>query len=334
MKKFLLKILAFCGIPLVLLGIVYLVVDPFKTLRPFDLDYFDATNRDYLSTELFLRNYPTQQYDSYIFGSSRACGINSYHWKKYLPEGSKQYVFQSWKETLTGIEQKIAYMDEHNMPIKNALILFDIPWTFCDDQLPTEALTIKDYHFSGQSKSLFHLRLFYNYAQKPTFWIQSITSWMKKEKPEIRFDTISNDWDRGNRSQNYQVPPPIDSLCNCSIESKNAFLLQFSNSHEQLESEKLINDEFEARLKHIADVLKKHRTNYQIIITPGPCYTTKAINRADLEKLQIVFGQTYVHDYSGINEHTQDCYRFSDPNHFGMYVGWRMIEDIYHFGSN
>ena len=37
-----------------LLAVIYLVTDPYKTLRPFSLEYFDSTNRDYLSSELFL----------------------------------------------------------------------------------------------------------------------------------------------------------------------------------------------------------------------------------------------------------------------------------------
>ena len=103
MKKFLIRIISFVGIPIVVVLIVYLITDPFKTLRPFSFQYFDGTNRDYLSSELFLRNDSIYHYNSFIFGSSRCCGFNTYHWKHYLPIGARQYLFQAWGETLTGI---------------------------------------------------------------------------------------------------------------------------------------------------------------------------------------------------------------------------------------
>ena len=75
MGRFLKRILLLLLVPVLLLAAVYFVTDPYKTLRPFSLTNFDSTNRDYLSSELFLLNADEQRYDSYIFGSSRGCGI-------------------------------------------------------------------------------------------------------------------------------------------------------------------------------------------------------------------------------------------------------------------
>ena len=72
MGRFLKQISLLLFVPLLLLAAVYFVTDPYKTLRPFSLTYFDSTNRDYLSSELFVLNYPEQTYDSFIFGSSMA----------------------------------------------------------------------------------------------------------------------------------------------------------------------------------------------------------------------------------------------------------------------
>ena len=77
MGRFLKNIAILLFVPLLLLAAVYLVTDPYKTLRPFSLTYFDDTNRDYLSSELFVKNYPEYHYDSYVFGSYRCGGINT-----------------------------------------------------------------------------------------------------------------------------------------------------------------------------------------------------------------------------------------------------------------
>ena len=78
MKRFLIKILLFVCIPILVLVAVYLITDPFKTLHPFSFQCFDDTNRDYFSSELFLRNNPVYHYNSFIFGSSRCCGFNTF----------------------------------------------------------------------------------------------------------------------------------------------------------------------------------------------------------------------------------------------------------------
>lgn len=331
MKKFLVTTLLFIFIPVTILLGVYFLTDPFKTLKPFSLQYFDDTNRDYLSTELFLKNYPIYQYDSYIFGSSRGCGINTYHWLKYLPKESRQFMFQAWSETLTGTEQKISYIEKIGGEIKNVIILVDIPGTFSDKQLPTEALSIKDYKFSSQPKIAYQATLFWNFLQKPSFWYSSVKGKIKNSKPYIGFDTISNDWYDTNSSADINIQPLKDSLSNCSETSRNVFLREIATKTDAdlKESPILINDTFKEQLLHINSIFTKHGTDYRIIVTPAYCYTHPAINKQDLKTLQDVFGEQYVFDYSGKNELTKDCFNFSDPNHFGLSVGWQIIEDIY-----
>ena len=35
-------------------------------------------------------------------------------------------------------------------------------------------------------------------------------------------------------------------------------------------------------------------------------------------------------DFSGREDITLDYKNFSDPNHFGLNIGWQMLEEIYH----
>lgn len=331
MKKFLITIVLIVFIPVIVLLGVYFLTDPFKTLKPFSLQYFDDTNRDYLSTELFLKNYPTYKYNSYVFGSSGGCGINTYHWLKYLPKKSRQFMFQAWGETLTGIEQKISYIDKMNGDFSNVILLVDIPGTFSSEQLPKEALSIKDYKFSGQSKFSYQATLFWNFLQKPSFWCSSVKGRIKNTKPSIGFDTISNDWAKNNSLVDVNIQPLKDSLRNCSRTVRNTFLREIESKTDAdlKESPVLIDDVFKEQLLHIKSVFTKHGTDYRIVITPAYCYTHPSINNQDLKTLQDIFGEQYVFDYSGKNDLSADCYNFSDPNHFGLSVGWKIIEDIY-----
>lgn len=331
MKKFLIRILSFIGIPILVLIAVYLITDPFKTLWPFSFQYFDETNRDYISSELFIRNNPTYHYNSFIFGSSRCCGFNTYHWKHYLPEGARQFMFQAWGESLTGIEQKIDYIDKNGNDISNAIVLLDIPGSFSEEQLPHQVLSIKHYKFSGQSKLGFQSCLFYGFAQKPSKWVSSIKESFNPVVVEFPTDTISNDWVKENRYVDIKTQPQKDSLKNCSATTRMVFFKEIENKTENdlKTSQRLISDGFLKQLKHIKNVFDKHHTAYRIVISPAYCYNHPSLNKEDLKIIQEVFGEDMVFDYSGKNDITTDCYNFSDPNHFGLSVGWRIIEDIY-----
>lgn len=327
MKKFLIKILCSFGIPFITLLGIYIWTDPFRTLKAFSLHYYDSTNRDYISSELYLKNNPKLHYNSFIFGSSRAGGINSYKWKEYLSNDSRQFVFQGWSETITGIKQKLEYIDNHGDSIQNAMILIDIPGSFANQQEPDNVLSIKHYKFSGQPFLLFQAKLFAGFV-KPTFIIKSIKNKNNDSFPYIGFDTISNDW-YANNHNNYTECPKKDSLKNCTQRTKEVFLKTISKQDTTLISKPIIDNNKEKILRDIKFILTKQHTSYVIVITPGFYLTQPQINQTDLRKLQEIFGKDNVYDYSGQNYLSIDYNNFSDPSHFGLYVGWHILEDIY-----
>ena len=329
MKRFVYTILLFISIPLIILVGLYIWTDPFRCIYAFDINDVDATNREYLSTELFLRNNTTYHYNSFILSSSRGCGMNTYQWKQYLQEGAQPFLFQAWSETVTGIDLKLEYLSEHQIPIDNALILIDIPGTFKQDQLPHEALSLKHYIFTGHSKFEYNAVQFWNFIQKPSLWGQSIQKRLHGMKIAYESDTITNDWEASNKD-NYAELPPQDSLRNCTEMTRRTFFENVAHSDNVVViSKPLINGQFEERLHHIRTIFDTNKTDYHIIITPAPCYTNLAINPNDLKFLQDVFGEGRVHDYSGKNAYTEDYNNFSDPAHFGLRVGYMIVEDIY-----
>lgn len=331
MKKFLIALLLFVLIPLAGLLALYFVTDPYKTLKPFSLEYFDSANRDYLSSELFLLNQPEQHYNAFVFASSRGSGINTYHWKKYLPEDAHPFLFQAWSETITGIEEKITYLYEHQLPLDYALVLLDITDSFTKNQKPKIAIAIRDPNISGQARWKHQLTLFYDFMQKPSQWTKALKSRIPPSKPKVNFDLISNDWDGNNKYADLTQPPAKDSLNNMSQRTRAAFFKEIQDkSDNDLKAYKpLIDDKKAEQFKHIRSMFDRKRTDYRIIITPGYCYTSYSISPQDLAFLQSVFGPDKVFDYSGKNELNSDYNNFSDPNHFGLYVGWHIIEDIY-----
>ena len=317
MKSFILKFSCFFFIPLVLLVGIYVISDPFKTLRKFSIQSFSTVNREYLSTELYLKNQPVQHYNSFIFGSSRGCGLNTYQWKSYLPKGSRQFLFQAWGETITGIYQKINYLDKSKSALNNVIVLLDIPASFAENQEPNTAMGIKHYLFTGKSPFYYQCVLFYSFI-KPTEIYQSTKTLFQKPVYPVEFDTISNDWFKTNKDTRGIRPVQNRSL------DKTKF---HSRPDREAFSEKVIHSEFEKTLNKIKIIFDKHKTAYTIIITPD--YNQLHIHPYDLQLLQRIFGEKNVSNYSGKNNITDDKYNFMDINHFDRIAGWQIIEDIY-----
>lgn len=327
MKRFIIAILLFVAIPFVLLVGIYVWTDPFRCVHPFDINDVDATNREYLSTELFLRNYPTYHYNSFIFASSRGGGLNTYQWKQYLPEGAQPFLFQAWAETLTGIEMKIEYLSKQNIPINNALVLLDIPSSFAYEQLPTAALTKKHFIFTGQSRFAYNMDQFTNFIQKPSLWMACVNSKLHGVCIPFTSDTITNDYIQTNYLH-YSELPEQDSLKQCSKKTRRNVLKAYEEKHLQV-TPPLITEQFAQQLRNIRNIFERHQTNYQIVLSPAYCYLYPAVSPDDKALLELIFGEDRVHDYTGYNEFTNDYNNFSDPNHFGLRVGYLLLEDIY-----
>lgn len=334
MKRYLIKLMLFVSIPIAGLTAIYFITDPFCVMKPFSLEYFDDANRDYTSVELFMMNKDTHHYNSFIFGSCGLGGINSYHWQSKLEEGAEQFVFQSWGETLTGIEDKIVWLYEHNVPIDNAMIMIDIPSTFSPDQLSSKAVLMHDPKMSRVSRLKWHWDMYFNFMQKPSFWIESIQKWRKRvyrgENTEVTFDTLTNDqFARSNME--FLKMPEQDSMKN--ITSSNLLALcrdiEMRNGRQQEVSQVIITEKYEKQLRNIKLVFDRCHTNYKIFIKPGILYTSNAINPDDLCLLQSIFGKTYVYDYSGKNEITCDLNHYYDNAHFGLSAGWLIVEEMY-----
>lgn len=330
MKKFLIIFGLFWGVPLLLLLCLYCWTDPFKTLQPFDIHDVDATNREYQSVELLKRNVSTYHYNSFVFCSSQGSGLNTYTWQMYLPEGSQTFLFQAWSENITGVQQKVKWLDKNNIPIKNALVLIDIPGFFSNNQHPTDALSVKHFELSGESALMYHAREYYNFIQNPSSWIDFCRIKLHGLKQEITSDTITNDWFADNIF-NYNQLPKQDSLSSCTEQTKRNFFYQIANASESdvIMEKQLITNDLKVVLQNIKTIFDKQATDYYIILTPSYRYTSPYINKQDLAILQEVFGNERVFDFTTDKELTSDYNDFFDPVHFGTILGWKMLKKIY-----
>lgn len=328
MNRFLKKILLFLFIPVTFLTGTYLFFDPFKVVKKYpDYSYLTSVNKDYLSTEMYLKNKEKYHYNSFIFGSSRTLAYDPLHWKSHLSEGSNPFVFDAAAESIYGIYKKLLFLDSTNAEIKNALIIICNDFTFLTDQDSKSYLFIKHPLTSGNGKMNFHTTFIKAYLN-PNFFISyyfhKITGktygFMKDyidSKPVV-FDSITN-----------KVSfPTIEKEM---LESPDAYYQSRSSIFYQQKGETIdqinkINQNQKMMLAKIASILERHHTNYRVVISP--LYNQIKFSNEDLAILKQTFGSR-LFDFSGSNSFTNIQRNYYEISHYKENVGDSIMNIIY-----
>jgi hypothetical protein len=330
MKKFLVKFLVFL-IPLYFVIITYFIYDPFKVLGSYEDYYtygFVPVNRDFVSTETWLKNQDRQHYNSFIFGSSRTLAFKTNDWKKYLGEAAIPFVFDASDENISGIFKKIERIHEKGIKIKNALLVLCTDATFVPKTLTADYLIVKHPFLSGQPRVLFQ-SLFLETFLSNGFFVRFLDyQWFRKyrhymagylQEFQIKADSVTNDLFLSKESDILK-----DSLAyyhNIDYE----FQKQSSNQHRF--KTRLINNRHIGEMLVIRNIFDMDSTNYKIVISPVSDQVY--FNRIDLRRLYSIFGKDKVFDFSGVNEITSNKFNYYERSHYRYKVGKRIMEQIY-----
>jgi len=330
MKKLFFK-LFLVFFPLLLIFLLYFIFDPFKVLYTYE-NYYESTpphivlNRDFVSLNTFIKNYPKYKYDSFIFGNSRTLTFRVKTWKKFINKSSC-FHFDAFGESLYGIYAKFKYLNLKNIKIANALIVLDSSHMLQKVNNSSGRLYLKHPELSGQNKFFFHFENFRDFLSLEfllLFWDFTI---MGHEIPKLSlvpqdpYDLPANEirWDF------------VESVIAANPEqyyTKEKIQTFFKRDNLEKYSPKTINSEQIKTLIEIKKILILNKTNYKIIISP--VYDQIKFNKDDLNKLYEIFGKENVFDFSGVNAITENYLNFYDSrSHYRPHVADFILEKIY-----
>lgn len=283
-------------------------------------------NRDYVSTETFIRNNPQFHYNSFIFGSSRTMAFKPARWKKYLPQDAEPFLFDASNESIYGIYTKIKWLDKQGIPLKNVLLIICHDRTFTHSSNVNSHLYIKHPAVSGEPMSDFQWLFFKAYIQ-PDFWIRfygyqllGYQNWMKgfiQEKP-IYYDTRNNTIYMPFQERMVSQHPKE------YYQEKKAIF--YHRLGQKTDVSPLIDTHQQRMLQEVADILKKHHANYKIILSP--LYEQVKFHPKDLHFLQQVF-PNQVYDFTGKNGLTNFYQNYYEQSHFRTGVGDAIMRKVY-----
>ena len=334
LKRFvLLSLLAL--LPMILLVGLYVVKDPFNVLRSYDgnapatADSVQLTvNTCYLSTEAFRFFEPSRHFDSFILGSSISGYYRIKDWATHLPKDAIPFHFNASRETLHGILNKLKYLDKCGVTVRHALIVMEDEMLM---RMPLDNDVLYVQHpltAPNVSWWKFH-QLYFNAFRHPelvayTLWPSTATTQLVLDKgyattdiPD-RIEPINEDYYRW-----------ADSVI--AVNPDAFFTPEHLARYDQPMRKKPVHDKItpavNVLLTGIANELKRHGTDYQIIIPPH--YAWEPISSHDLYTLEIIFGMERVHDYSHDADMGADLRYYYDDGHLIASQCARLMDSAY-----
>jgi hypothetical protein len=321
------------AIPLLMLLIIYLKDDPFKVIYTYQNFYVNnkkdiPLNRDYVSTEILLKNYTVNKYDSYIFGSSRSMSFICSDWNKYI--NGKIFHFDASGESIYGILKKLVLLQKQNMPIKNCLVIIDSA-TFALTGNSDEHMYIKHPLVSDESRLKFQFTflsvflsnkffvpyIFYKFGKKPPDFMdfQGITDVRAFSYNDITNDTYFS-----------YADDEISNDINKFYEKYKHLFYKRDTLNKSIILP-LLGEKQQKELYEIKKIFENNNTSYKFVIYP--VYDQRYLNPSDVMLLKNIFGTDNIADYSGINDITNNITNYYEPMHCRSIVGEKILKEIY-----
>ena len=312
-KKILLKLLL-ATLPLLAIAGLYVYADPFLILRNYPDLYATEKphlelNEDYVTTETFLRLYPKEHFDSYIFGNSRSRYFTPDQLQKRIEPDIKPYYFGVAAETLFGVVGKLKLIDKSGGQIKHILII-------ADADLLSKASNSSGHLFrkhplvSGESNADFQFTSFMDF-----FSFEAISSYLK----------LPSTMPKGKNDPQLEAEKKI--LANRDSYYGPKMSIFFKREAVQRYSEPVIQKEQKDLLVAMRAIFDKHRTDYRIVLSP--MYDQKKLNPRDMKMLFSILGPEHIYDFSGINDITADLYNYYEPEHYRPAIAYRIMDSVY-----
>lgn len=329
MRRFLRKIALFF-LPLAVLLICYVILDPFRVIWHYD-NYRAhpdgvSLNRGFVSAMTYKQQFPTYHYDSFIFGNSRSLFYQVAEWKKHLPDSATCYHFSTAGGSIRGLYDEIKYIDDCGEKLNNVLIVLD-------HQILNKMDSRGPYHATPP--------LLTGYRNWFTFHANFIKTWCNIDflrywaeyKATGVFKGYMNKHLENSDGYGYDPITNEESLDrNDSLIAAGSYydakkIKEFAHYQHPAVSPILLTTEAKKVLTDIREIFTRHNTSFRIVISP--LYDQFQLNPEDEKALKAIFGDDCVFNFSGINQWTTDYHNYYEVSHYRPHVASEIMDSIY-----
>ena len=307
-------------------------MDPFLVIDHYDNYYACrkgaySLNQGYVGTSNLDNHYAEFQWNSFILGNSRSRYWKIDEWTKFLPAGSIGYHYDAHTESLTGIEKKVQYLDQKGIDIKNALIVIDKSVLRQIKPVEEGIFMLPPQLVDGNNWLTFQYRHFITFAN-----FDFLKEYFAPTKPEAELTTDDLMWGEYmdyDYTKNEISQTIIEKrIAEGTYYTESLYKSQFEGQqYPDFPSRVYIKEEEKQILQEIARILRKHNTDYRIVISP--LYEQSRINPQDLQTLKVIFGEDKVFDFSGANRYSADYHNYYERSHYRPCVASELMKEVY-----
>jgi hypothetical protein len=313
----------------------YIYEDPFKVIYSYD-SYIASgehsyvfVNRDYLGMENYMKRKATVPYDAFIFGNSRATYFEVEDWLPHIAP-AQPYHMDASGEGLFGVWKKMQYLDTAAHAIQHAILLLDRGMLKVVFDPPSH-ITMKHPILSGRSRFGFQFEFFKVFLHHSFFWAYIDLKWSGTFKPYMAKDGIFDDYilhyePLTNEQKLMAFEEQIARDTQSYYASRMHYFYERDTAALALDPP-VIAETQKNMLLDIAHIFRKHKTHFQIIISP--LYDAVPMHAADMKWLEETFGKERVHDFSGWNSYTRNYLNYYENSHFRPHVAKSMMDHVY-----
>lgn len=321
------------AIPVDVIFVVYLLLDPFKVIWSYDRFFDDnvahvGLNMDHVSTENFLSRNPSMHYNAFIFGNSRSQYWQTEYWQRYIGRQVRCYHYFGNGESLYNMSKNVQFVANSGSNIDYALLIVDAS-LLSQTEARTGHLSCTPPKTVGYRNVVqFHATNFVAFLH-PVFVYTYIDYQVSKtlkpymlerfyfEQPVV-YDANSNE------IVDQMFDQAIDNGTYYTDQRRQRFQgKQFPDSI----SLSVLGEENIRMLRDIADILHRHHTQYKVVI--NPLYDQIRFNPADLRVLRDIFGASSVYDFSGKNSITSDYRNYYEDSHYRPFIARQLMDSLY-----
>jgi len=329
LRRLLLRIVLL-ALPVAILVICYLALDPFLVLRGHDRIYSPrypvALNRDFACTDLYLGHPKRTMFDSFIFGSSRSLSFHGADWAPYIGDRAI-FHFDASGESLYGVWSKMRFLHQDGRHFRNVLLIVD------ESLLKITAnsrghLFVKDPRVVHEGFLDFHLEFFTAFAD-PRFLAGyavylidgKIHPWMVGIFEGRGLTHVAETNDLLMTSMDHDIATKGEAYFN--------ELRSMRPPGEPLPAPgpPVIGEKQRALLEEMQAMIAADHADCRVVIIP--LFDRVPMNAKDVAELRRIFGAQRVYNFSGANDLTNDIHNYYEPSHFRPTVARAVLKRIY-----
>ena len=310
------------GFPFVLILGTYFLVNPFGIL-PYSVfpNSIAETSTDITFTRKLLKTYKSENYNSFIFGNSRANAF-IHNYSDYFAN-DRLIALNAPGESIRNIYYKIHLLDSIGLKIKYAFIHMDDALIGnVNNSKPhlqgpayihhplTATSTVLKFQLKGIG---FFFDKFYFFPYMQYLFAKTYCPYMK--------NYFKDSYGENKLSLEEQVEQLQDKYY---VKYADLFT-------ERKEINKYLNCKLDVRdiilLKEISEIFKKHKTDYRICFSIN--YYMRKMDLSVLNEFRSIFDKERVFDFTGRNKMSEDLTNFYETSHFRSKAGKMQLDSIF-----